>query len=87
MKKQPTKHKSMFSFQIENNKEGHELSIALGMVGISIDPLYCKLMLDTQAMMRKMGCKFDLKTASNMKHNFHAKLDSIQDAYDNQQTK
>lgn len=87
MKKQPTKHKSMFSLEIENNKDGHELSIALGMVGINISPTYAKLILETQEMMRKMGGKFDLKTASLMKHKFHKKLEAIQDTYNNQAEK
>jgi hypothetical protein len=87
MKKQPTKHKSMFSLLTENNAEGHKLSIALGMVGIDVNPMYAKLILETQAMMRKMGGKFDLKTACDMKHKFSQKLESIQDTFNNQQTK
>ena len=87
MKKQQTKHKSMFSLMIENNKKGHELSIALGMVGIDVNPQYAKLILDTQAMMRKMGGKFDLKTAADMKFDFSKKLEQIQDAYNNQDKK
>lgn len=87
MKKQPTKHKSMFSLLIENNKEGHELSVALAMVGIDVNPIFAKLILETQAMMRKMGGKFDLKTACDMKHKFAQKLESIEDTFNNQQTK
>jgi hypothetical protein len=84
----PTKkHKSMFSLMTENNAEGHKLSIALGMVGIDVNPMYAKLILETQAMMRKMGGKFDLKTACDMKHKFSQKLESIQDTFNNQQTK
>ena len=67
MKTQPTKHKSMFSLLTENNAEGHKLSIALGMVGIDVNPMYAKLILETQAMMRKMGGKFDLKTTTIVK--------------------
>lgn len=83
MKKQ-TKHKTMFSLEIENNKEGHHLSIALGMIGLNISPSYAKLILETQEMMKKMGGKFDLKTASEMKYKFHKHLEQLQDKYDNQ---
>lgn len=84
MKKQKTKHKSMFSFMVENNKDGHELSIALGMVGIDVNPMYAKLILETQTILNKMKGKFDLKTASEMKYKFSKKMEEIQDLYNNQ---
>ena len=78
------KHKSIFSLSIENNKKGHELSIALGMVGIDVTPRTAKLILETQKVMRKMGGQFDLKTACNMKLKHDEELRLLQDTYNNQ---
>ena len=64
MKKTP---QTLFGKQIRNNKKAHELMTGLNMVGINVNIPTCELILKTQAAMRKMGGKFDLETAINLK--------------------
>lgn len=68
---------SLFSKQIKANPKAHELSIGLAMVGINVNIMTAELILEAQSTMKKMGDKFDLKTASRIQVMIHEKYEKI----------
>lgn len=54
---------TLFAKQIKANPKAHELSVALGMVGLNVSIQGAELIMEAQETMRKMGGKFDVKTA------------------------
>jgi len=82
MKKKTTK--SLFSMETEDNQDGHLLMTALNMVGLNISMKSTELIKEAINHMEKMGGKFDLMTACEIKVKIDEKYSKILDNYNNQ---
>lgn len=78
------KSKTLFSYEIESNQQAHNLSIALGMVGLYTNIKGCELILRALSSMEEMKGNFDLETACKIKIEVDKKYSLIEDKFNNQ---
>ena len=76
--------KSLFALEIENNQEVHILMTALNMVGLNVNMKSAELIKEAINHIEKMGGKFDLMTACEIKVKIDDKYTKILENYNNQ---
>ena len=76
--------KSLFALEIENNQEVHILMTALNMVGLNVNMKSAELIKEAINHIEKMGGKFDLMTACEIKVKIDDKYSKILENYNNQ---
>lgn len=76
--------KSLFAMEVENNANAHELTVALNMVGLSIDIQTTDLILNTLEKLSSMKGSFDIATAVTLQFENNEKFTKIRNAFENQ---
>ena len=82
LKKAPT---TLFGMQIRHNPKAHEFSIAMGMVGLSTDIPSADLILRLFDKIEKMGGKFDMLSAIDLKLKVKNEYEVIRKEFENEQ--
>jgi hypothetical protein len=82
MKKKETK--SLFSYEIKAYPKAHELSIALSMVGLNANIKGCETILRTQAKIKKIGNKFSISDAVDVKLQIDKEFEQLHEDFNEQ---
>jgi hypothetical protein len=78
------KTKSLFGYETKAYPEAHKLSVALCMTGVTNNIMACESILRTQKAVKKLGGKFSISDAIEIKNQIDEEFSKLHEDYNNQ---